>query len=95
MQEAVISGFALGAGLELALCADIRVMEETARVGATGVNLGLVFSTQRLPRSIGLSRAGEILMTGRHINAKEAERIGLVHHISPDGYGLQEALKIK
>lgn len=91
---AVISEFALGAGFELSLCADIRVMEETARVGATGVNLGLVFCTQRLPRLIGFSRAREILMTGRHIDTKEAERIGLVHYTCPDGHGMQEALKL-
>lgn len=91
---AVISGYALGAGFELALCADLRVMEETARVGATGVNLGLVFCTQRLPRLIGVSRAREMLMTGRHINPVEAERMGLVHYVCPDGCGLQTARRL-
>ncbi|MGE5453589.1 MAG: enoyl-CoA hydratase/isomerase family protein [Methylocystaceae bacterium] len=89
---AAINGHCMGAGLELALCCDFRVMDERARLGATGVNLGLVFCTQRLPRLVGPGRASEMLMTGRHLSAAEAKEIGLVEHIAARGQVLTKAL---
>ncbi|MGE5390514.1 MAG: enoyl-CoA hydratase/isomerase family protein, partial [Deltaproteobacteria bacterium] len=89
---AAINGHCMGAGLEMALCCDFRVMDERARLGATGVNLGLVFCTQRLPRLVGPGRAAEMLMTGRHLSAKEAKEIGLVEFTAPRGQVLNRAL---
>ncbi|MEA1960678.1 MAG: enoyl-CoA hydratase-related protein [Bacillota bacterium] len=91
---AAINGYAMGAGLELALCADIRVADERARFGATGVNLGLVFCTQRLPRLVGEGRARELLFTGRVVEAVEAEKIGLVQTLAPEGKALMKAQEI-
>lgn len=88
---AAINGYAVGAGLELALCADIRVAEESAKLGATGVNLGLVFCTQRLPRLIGYGRAKEMLFTARIVEATEAAQIGLVEQLVPPGTALLRA----
>jgi enoyl-CoA hydratase len=59
---AAVNGYAVGAGLELALCADIRVMDENAQLAATGVNLNLVFCTQRLVRLVGPGRAKDMLL---------------------------------
>jgi len=89
---AAINGHCMGAGLELALCCDFRVMDERARLGATGVNLGLVFCTQRLPRLVGPGRAAELLMTGRHLSAAEAKEIGLVEFTAARGQALSKAM---
>lgn len=89
---AAINGHCMGAGLELALCCDFRVMDERARLGATGVNLGLVFCTQRLPRLVGPGRAAEMLMTGRHLSAVEAKEIGLIEFIAAKGQAVNKAL---
>jgi len=89
---AAINGPCMGAGLELALCCDFRVMDERARLGATGVNLGLVFCTQRLPRLVGSGRAAELLMTGRHLSATEAKEVGLVEFTAARGKALNKAL---
>ncbi len=89
-----INGYALGAGFELALCSDIRIMDETAVMGAVGVNLGLVFSTQRLPRLIGYGKAKEMLFTGRRIDAREAQALGIVEYITPEGLALAKAQEI-
>ncbi len=86
-----INGYALGAGFELALCSDIRIMDETAVMGAVAVNLGLVFSTQRLPRLIGYGKAKEMLFTGRHIDAREALSLGIVEYVTPAGLALAKA----
>ncbi len=86
-----INGYALGAGFELALCTDIRVLDEQAVMGAVAVNLGLVFSTQRLPRLIGYGKAKELLFTGRRINAAEALALGLVDYVTPAGWALSKA----
>jgi len=83
---AMINGFCLGAGLEIAMCCDIRVASEKARFGHPEVNLGFYpggGGTQRLPRLIGWGKAKELIYTGRVIDALEAGRIGLVDKVVP------------
>ena len=85
---AAIEGNALGGGLELALCCDIRIASERARLGLPEVRLAVTpgaGGTQRLPRVVGLARARELILTGRVLGAAEAERIGLVHEVVPAG----------
>jgi enoyl-CoA hydratase/carnithine racemase len=84
---AAITGFALGGGLELALCADFRVAGESARFGVPEILLGVIpglGGTQRLPRLIGPARAKSLVYTGRSVDAEEALRIGLVDQVVPD-----------
>ena len=91
---AAITGYALGGGLELALCADFRVMGESARVGQPEILLGIIpgaGGTQRLPRLIGPARAKDIVFTGRFVGAEEALAIGLVDRIVPDAEVYQAA----
>ncbi|PKM78194.1 MAG: enoyl-CoA hydratase [Firmicutes bacterium HGW-Firmicutes-15] len=80
---AAINGFAMGAGFELALCADIRIMNEKALLCAAGVNIGLVYCTQRLPRLIGYGLGKELVFTGRKISAAEALATGIVQYVTP------------
>jgi len=83
---AAINGYALGGGLELAMACDIRVASENARVGQTEVNVGLIpgwGGTQRLPRLVGKGIAKELVFTGKMIDAKTAERIGLINLVVP------------
>ncbi len=78
---AAIHGYCLGGGLEVALQCDLRVAADNARFGLPEVTLGFLpgaGGTQRLPRLIGLQRAKEMILTGRHIDAAEAERLGIV-----------------
>jgi enoyl-CoA hydratase len=94
---AAIAGFAVGGGLELALWCDLRVMEEDAVLGVFNRRWGVPLidgGTVRLPRLIGLSRALELILTGRAVSADEALRIGLVHRVVPPGTsrGAAEAL---
>lgn len=92
---AVVNGFALGGGTELALACDIRIASDKAKFGQPEVTLGLLAGfggTQRLPRLIGSGRAGEILFTGDLISAEEAYRMGLVNHVYPLESLLQEAI---
>jgi len=94
---AAIEGNALGGGLELALCCDIRVASERASLGLPEVRLAVTpgaGGTQRLPRVVGLARAKELTVTGRIIDAHEAERIGLVSRIVPAGQALAAADEI-
>jgi enoyl-CoA hydratase len=85
---AAVNGAAIGGGLCLALAADIRVAAHGAYFRAAGINNGLTASelglSYLLPRAIGSSRAFEIMLTGRDIDAQEAERIGLVSRQVPD-----------
>jgi enoyl-CoA hydratase len=85
---AAVNGAAIGGGLCLALAADIRVASSGAYFRAAGINNGLTASelglSYLLPRAIGSSRAFEIMLTGRDIDAEEAERIGLVSRQVPD-----------
>ncbi len=83
---AAINGFALGGGLELALCCAVRVASENARLGLPEIRLGLIpgyGGTQRLARLVGRGRALEMMLTGEPVNAAEAHRIGLVNHVVP------------
>ena len=91
---AAITGYALGGGLELALCADFRVMGESAKVGQPEILLGIIpgaGGTQRLPRLIGPSRAKDIVFTGRFVGAEEALAMGLVDQVVPDAEVFQAA----
>jgi len=83
---AAINGFALGGGLELSLACDMRIASETAKLGSPEVNVGLVPSwggTVRLPKLIGRGRAMELLLMGNQVEAKDAEKIGLVNKVVP------------
>nr|WP_307471572.1 enoyl-CoA hydratase [Cytobacillus purgationiresistens] len=94
---AVINGYALGGGCELALTCDIRITEEQALLGVPESTLGLLpggGGTQRLPRLIGEAKAKELMFTGQHINAEEALRVGLVNSVVPKGNGLEAGLKL-
>jgi enoyl-CoA hydratase/carnithine racemase len=91
---AAITGYALGGGLELALCADFRVAGEQSKVGQPEILLGLIpgaGGTQRLPRLIGPARAKDIVFTGRFVGAAEALAIGLVDQVVPDAEVYQAA----
>jgi enoyl-CoA hydratase/carnithine racemase len=94
---AAIEGAALGGGLELALCCDLRVASESAQLGLPEVRLAVTPSTggtQRLPRIVGVARAKELLLTGRVVTAQEAERIGLVNEVVPAGEAVARAQAI-
>jgi enoyl-CoA hydratase/carnithine racemase len=94
---AAIEGNALGGGLELALCCDIRVASERAKLGLPEVRLAVTpgaGGTQRLPRVVGAARARELILTGRVIDAAEAERIGLVSRVAPAGQAVAVADEI-
>ena len=91
---AAIEGNALGGGLELALCCDIRIASERARLGLPEVRLAVTpgaGGTQRLPRVVGPARARELILTGRVLSAEQAERVGLVHQVVPAGEALAAA----
>jgi enoyl-CoA hydratase/carnithine racemase len=94
---AAIAGYALGGGLEFALCADFRVAGEGAKVGQPEILLGVIpgaGGTQRLPRLIGPSRAKDIVYTGRFVGAAEALAIGLVDKVVPDADVFTAALDL-
>jgi len=83
---AMINGFCLGGGLELAMCCDIRIASDNAKFGQPEINIGLfpgAGGTQRLPRLIGWGKAKELIYTGKIIDAAEAERISLVDKVVP------------
>jgi enoyl-CoA hydratase/carnithine racemase len=83
---AAINGYALGGGLELALCADYRVAGERAALGLPEVTLGIMpgsGGTQRLTEIVGRSRAKELIMTGRRLKAEEALELGIVDEVVP------------
>jgi enoyl-CoA hydratase/carnithine racemase len=84
---AAVTGYALGGGLELALCADFRVLGESAKVGQPEILLGIIpgaGGTQRLPRLIGPARAKDLIYTGRFVGAAEAQAIGLADKVVAD-----------
>jgi enoyl-CoA hydratase/carnithine racemase len=85
---AAVTGFALGGGMELALCCDLRVAGDNVRLGQPEILLGIIpgaGGTQRLTRIVGPSRAKDLIFTGRFVNADEAKSIGLVDRVvAPD-----------
>jgi enoyl-CoA hydratase/carnithine racemase len=84
---AAITGYALGGGCELALCADFRVLGAGARIGQPEILLGIIpgaGGTQRLTRLVGPAKAKDLVFTGRHLGAEEALEIGLVDAVVPD-----------
>jgi enoyl-CoA hydratase len=94
---AAINGLAYAGGLEWACFADIRIAEENATFGVTCRRWNIRLAdggTQRLPRIIGMGRAMELIITGRVIDAQEAERIGLVNKIVPRGKSLEAAMEM-
>jgi enoyl-CoA hydratase len=94
---AALEGFALGGGLELALCADIIVAGETARLGLPEVKVGILpggGGTQKLARLIGAKRAMLLLLTGRMFSAAEALSMGVISDVAPAGEALPRALEI-
>jgi enoyl-CoA hydratase/carnithine racemase len=94
---AALQGAVFGGGLELALCADLRVADETARLGQLEVRWGLMpgaGGTQRLPRLVGLGVALELVMTGEPIDAQRALQAGLVNRVVPAGQARAAALEL-
>jgi enoyl-CoA hydratase len=92
---AAVAGFALGGGCEVAMMCDIVIAAETAKFGQPEINLGTMpgaGGTQRLPRFIGKAKAMDLCLTGRMMDAQEAERAGLVSRIVPADQLLDEAL---
>ncbi len=94
---AAIEGYAVAGGLELCCWADLRVAARSARFGVLCRRFGVPLvdlGTIRLPRLIGHSRAMDLILTGREIDAEEAERIGLVNRLVDDGQALNHAMTL-
>ena len=94
---AAVEGYALGGGLELALCADIIVAGDGAKLGLPEVKLGILAGgggTQKLTRLVGSKRAMLLLLTGRMFGAAEALAMGVVSEVAPAGQALARALEI-
>jgi enoyl-CoA hydratase/carnithine racemase len=84
---AAVTGYALGGGYELALCADLRVLGASAKIGQPEIQLGIIpgaGGTQRLSRLVGPAKAKDLIFTGRHVGAEEALEIGLADAVVPD-----------
>lgn len=94
---AAVAGYALGGGCELAMMCDFILAADTARFGQPEINLGVLpgmGGTQRLARAVGKAKAMELCLTGRLMDAQEAERAGLVARIVPAAELLDETLKV-
>jgi len=94
---AAIEGHALGGGLELALCCDLRVASAQSTLGMPELRLGVVpgsGGTQRLPRIVGPANAKELILLGEPVDAETALRIGLVNRVVAQGQALAEARRI-
>jgi enoyl-CoA hydratase/carnithine racemase len=94
---AAVAGYALGGGCELALACDLIVAEDSAVFALPETTLGVIpggGATQRLPRLIGVSRAKDLILSGRRFSAADAERWGMVNHLAPDGGVVARALEL-
>lgn len=94
---AAVSGFALGGGCELAMMCDLLIAADNARFGQPEIKLGIIpgaGGTQRLPRAVGKAKAMDLVLTGRMMDAQEAERAGLVSRVVPLDKLMEEALAV-
>jgi enoyl-CoA hydratase len=94
---AAVAGFALGGGCELAMMCDLIIAADTAKFGQPEIKLGVIpgiGGTQRLTRAVGKAKAMDICLTGRMMDAAEAERSGLVARVVPAASLMDEALKV-
>ncbi len=94
---AMINGFCLGGGLEVAMGCDIRIASEDAKLGQTEINVGILpgcGGTQRLSRLVGLAKAKELVFTGKVISAADAQNIGLVNQVVPKEHLVSETMSM-
>jgi enoyl-CoA hydratase/carnithine racemase len=94
---AAVAGYALGGGLELALACDLVVVDETAMLGLPEVSVGVIpggGGTQLLTRRLGWSRAADLVLTARRVDAAEAYRLGLADRLVPPGQARAAALEV-
>ncbi len=94
---AMINGFCLGGGLEVAMACDMRIASDDAKFGQTELNVGILpgaGGTQRLARLVGLGKAKELIFSGKIISAQDAEKIGLVNQVVDKKDLLEETMKL-